>query len=486
MMTHATDHAPDRATDGSAEHLADWSAVRLAEAVASREVSAVEVMRAHLERIEERNPRLRAVVSQQPDSVSLAAAEDADRATAEAHAAGDPLPLLHGLPTAVKDLMDVAGLPTTNGSAAFADAPPAAHDSVLATLLRDAGAIIIGKTNTPEMGQGVLTFNPVFGTTVNPWDTARHAGGSSGGAAAALAARMLPIADGSDSGGSLRYRPPSATWSASAPARSRAERAHRQRVDAARGHRADGARLRRRRTVHGRPRGRAVGLADVRHDPAPGASGRGRRPPDRLERRRRRPADRPGDPCRAPGVRRAARGARSGGRGRGARLRRRRRGLGDHRDVRVLPRRSARGRRRRERVPPDYVRNVEQGRATTATQLADAYERRTRLYRDTAAVLDRHDVLVLPATPVVAPPADDEWVDTVDGHRFERYFTWQMLANRLTLTAHPVVVTSAGFTAEGLPVGVQVVGRYGREAQLLAVTRAIEEATGWIRRAPAR
>ena len=95
--------------------------------------------------------------------------------------------------------------PTTNGSAAYADAPPARHDSVLATLLREAGALIIGKTNTPEMGQGVLTFNPVFGTTVNPWDTTRHAGGSSGGAAAALAARMLPIADGSDSGGSLRY-----------------------------------------------------------------------------------------------------------------------------------------------------------------------------------------------------------------------------------------------------------------------------------------
>jgi amidase len=133
---------------------------------------------------------------------------------------------------------------------------------------------------------------------------------------------------------------------------------------------------------------------------------------------------------------------------------------------------------------PDYLRNVEQGRATTATQLADAYERRTRLFRDTAAVLDRYDVLILPATPVAAPDAGLEWVQTVDGHHFDRYFTWQMLANRLTLAAHPVVVTSAGFTGEGLPVGVQVVGRHGREAQLLEVTRAIEEATGWIFRAP--
>jgi len=133
---------------------------------------------------------------------------------------------------------------------------------------------------------------------------------------------------------------------------------------------------------------------------------------------------------------------------------------------------------------PDYVRNVEQGRATTATQLADAYERRTRAYRDTAALLERYDVLVLPATPVAAPPAEVEWVDEVDGHRFDRYFTWQMMANRLTLAAHPVVVTAAGFTAGGLPVGVQVVGRLGREQQLLAATRAIEEATGWIARAP--
>ena len=92
--------------------------------------------------------------------------------------------------------------------------------------------------------------------------------------------------------------------------------------------------------------------------------------------------------------------------------------------------------------------------------------------------------MVLPATPVAAPDAGLEWVESVDGTRFDRYFTWQMLANRLTLTAHPVVVTSAGFTTDGLPVGVQVVGRHGRELQLLAVTRAIEEATGWIARAP--
>lgn len=468
-----------------AEHLADRSAVALAAAIASREVSAVEVMRAHLERIEERNPSIRAVVSQQPDSVSLAAAEAADRRTAQALAAGEKLPPLHGLPTAVKDLMDVAGFPTTNGSAAFADAPAAAHDSVLATLLREAGTLIIGKTNTPEMGQGVLTFNPVFGTTVNPWDTSRHAGGSSGGAAAALAARMLPIADGSDSGGSLRYpaafcnvvgvRPSPGrvasgrTGNAWTPhgvtgpmARDSADAAlfldalsvekgvwplSSLPVHAARPVSVDGLRIAwsadagglpidpEVRAVHAAFASQLAGLGAVVELDEPDFSG----------------ADEAWETIETfeffLGGRHAVDAGATGFR-------------------------------------PDYVRNVEQGRATTATQLADAYERRTRLFRDTADVLERHDVLILPATPVVAPPAELEWVESVDGARFDRYFTWQMLANRLTLTAHPVVVTSAGFTAGGLPVGVQVVGRHGREAQLLAVTRAIEEATGWISQAP--
>ncbi|MBO0983584.1 amidase [Rathayibacter sp. SD072] len=467
------------------EHLADRSATALAAAISSREVSAVEVMRAHLERIEERNPALRAVVSQQPDSVSLAVAEAADRRTAEARASGEPLPPLHGLPTAVKDLMDVAGFPTTNGSAAFADAAPAAHDSVLATLLREAGALIIGKTNTPEMGQGVLTFNPVFGTTVNPWDTTRHAGGSSGGAAAALAARMLPIADGSDSGGSLRY--PAAFCNVVGVRPSPGRVASGRTGNAWTPHGVTGPMARDSADAALFLRGLSVEksvwpLSSLPvHEPRPVAV-------DGL--RIAWSADAGGLPI-DPEVRRVH-----------AAFAQQLTGLGavveaDEPDFagadeawetietfefflggRHAVDAGATGFR------PDYVRNVEQGRAMSATQLADAYERRTRLFRDTAAVLERHDVLILPATPVAAPPAELEWVPEVDGVRFDRYFTWQMLANRLTLAAHPVVVTSAGFTSDGLPVGVQVVGRHGRELQLLAVTRAIEEATGWIARVP--
>jgi len=467
------------------QNLADWSAVRLAGAIADGEVSAVEVMRAHLDRIEERNPAIRAVVSQQPDSVSLAAAEAADRRTAEAKAEGASLPPLHGLPTAVKDLMDVAGFPTTNGSAAFADAPPAAHDSVLATLLREAGALVIGKTNTPEMGQGVLTFNPVFGTTVNPWDHSRHAGGSSGGAAAALSARMLPIADGSDSGGSLRY--PAAFCNVVG-------------VRPSPGRVASG-RTGNAWTPHGVTGPMARDSADAALFLDALAVEKSVWPLSALP-------SHPVTPVTVDGLR-IAWSADAGGlpidpevAAVHAAFAEQLAGLGatvesaepdfagaDEAWETIETFEFFLGGRHAvdagaTEFRPDYLRNVEQGRAMTATQLADAYERRTRLFRDTAAVLDRYDVLILPATPVAAPDAGLEWVQTVDGHHFDRYFTWQMLANRLTLAAHPVVVTSAGFTGEGLPVGVQVVGRHGREAQLLEVTRAIEEATGWIFRAP--
>ncbi|MFT4043698.1 MAG: amidase family protein, partial [Gordonia sp. (in: high G+C Gram-positive bacteria)] len=178
-----------------------WSARALAAGIAAREISAVEVMTAHLDRIAEVEPDVAAFVSMLPRAQAMDMARAADRAVA----AGEHLGPLHGLPTGVKDLIDVAGLATSHGSAAYLDAVPATRDSVLAERLRAAGALIIGKTNTPEVGLGTLTFNPVRGVCRNPWDLSRHAGGSSGGAGAALAAGMLPIADGSDSGGSIRY-----------------------------------------------------------------------------------------------------------------------------------------------------------------------------------------------------------------------------------------------------------------------------------------
>ena len=171
------------------------TAVDMANAIANGTLSSTEVVAAHLDRIEDVNADINAIVAPRDRDEVMADAAAADAAS--------PVGPLHGLPVAVKDLEAVAGLPTRSGSVVTSE-QPATADGHIAAQLRRAGAIIVGKTNTPEFGTGSHTFNEVYGLTRNPWDLGRSAGGSSGGAAAALAARMLPIADGSDFGGSLR------------------------------------------------------------------------------------------------------------------------------------------------------------------------------------------------------------------------------------------------------------------------------------------
>src|SRR5262252_260170 len=175
------------------------TATELARLLRSRAVSAREVMAAHLERIAHVNPKLNAIVAKLDDERCLALADEADKRAAR----GALLPPLHGLPTAFKDLQSAVGFPYTRGSLAYKDAMPT-EDSVFVERMRAAGVIAIGKTNVPEFGMGSHTFNKVYGTTVNPWDTTKSAGGSSGGAGASVASGMLPIADGSDNAGSLR------------------------------------------------------------------------------------------------------------------------------------------------------------------------------------------------------------------------------------------------------------------------------------------
>ena len=174
------------------------SAVDLAGLLRGREVSAREVISAHMDRIEAFDPAINAIVTRTFES-ALARAEAAD----EAMARDRPLGLLHGLPVAHKDLTETAGVRTTYGSPLFADYVPD-RDALVVQRMAQAGAISLGKTNTPEFGLGSHTVNPVFGATRNPYHLGRSAGGSSGGAAAALAARLICLADGSDMGGSLR------------------------------------------------------------------------------------------------------------------------------------------------------------------------------------------------------------------------------------------------------------------------------------------
>ena len=179
--------------------LCDLSARALAALVRERRVSALEVMDAHLARIALWNPHVNAIVGMLPPEACRGMARQADDAAER----GEPMGPLHGLPIAFKDLQEAAGLPFTRGSPIYRDAIGRA-DTVVVERMRRAGALAIGKTNVPEFGLGSHTYNAVWGTTRNPYDLSASAGGSSGGAGAALATGMLPIADGSDLGGSLR------------------------------------------------------------------------------------------------------------------------------------------------------------------------------------------------------------------------------------------------------------------------------------------
>lgn len=183
------------------DHLLDIPAVALGDAIRAREVSSVEVVSAFLERIEERNPRVNALV-QVPAEAALALARRADAALADGEADGP----LHGVPFTAKDILDTAGVITAAGLPARAAHVPAA-DAVAVARLQAAGAILLGKTNCPPGGGGGSTDNPVYGQTSNPYDLSRSAGGSSGGEAAAQAAGMSPLGLGSDSGGSIRLPP---------------------------------------------------------------------------------------------------------------------------------------------------------------------------------------------------------------------------------------------------------------------------------------
>jgi amidase len=464
-----------------------WPAHEQAAAIRERRISSVEVVTHHLDRIDALDGELNAIPVRLPRDQALALAAAADAAVADGVAVGP----LHGLPIAVKDLMDVAGLPTTHGFVPFRDAV-ATHDSLIVEYLRAAGAIVIGKTNTPEAGLGTLTFNALFGPTRNPYDPTRNAGGSSGGAGAAVAAGLLPVADGSDSGGSIRYPASFCNLVGLRPSPGRVVTG--------------------RRDNGWDPHGVLGPIARSARDAAlllAAISGRDDRAPISIDQ----------DPAAfldlQPGSLRGLRVAWSATAG----------GLPIDAEVRAV---LATARERLvdegaivvdvepaflaaadapwqviemlgflanardfvaehgDAIRPDLIANVQEGRALTADQIATALGQRTEIYRATVALLTDFDVLALPATPVAAPPVDDEWVREIDGVALDRYFLWQRAACRVTVTAHPALSMPAGFTDAGLPVGLQVVGRNRDELNLLRWAAAFEAATGFGERRPQR
>jgi amidase len=452
----------------------DSTARAMAAAVRSREISARELLELHLNRIAERNPQLNAIVSLDEDR-ARAAATAADDLTAS----GGELGRLHGLPFAFKDTHDVGGWRTTYGSPLFADHVPEA-DELVVERIRAAGAVPIGKTNVPEFAAGSHTFNTVFGTTLNPVDPTRSAGGSSGGAACALRAGMVPLADGSDMGGSLRNpasfcgvvglrpslgRVPSwpnenfwETTSTSGPlARNVGDLALLLSVIAGPDPRVPTA-LGEPGTLFGDPR--PAGLDGLRVALSPDLGGL-------LE------VDHD--------VRRVVEEA-------GAALTR----AGAHvepsypdlaeaddtfRTLRAWLFQAAFGEllaAHPDSFKPSLADNIRVGAALTGADVARAYEQRTALAERMRLFFESCDVLVLPTSQVPPFPADQEFPRDIDGKPMATYLDWMRSAYVITVTGCPAISVPAGETPDGLPIGIQIVAPFGADRRLLEVAAAFE------------
>ncbi len=456
--------------------LLDQSAVAQIEALQAGTISAPELMTATLDRIEARNPAVNAIVALQDRDALLKAA---------ATTAGP----LAGLPMAIKDLADTAGIKTTYGSPIFANHVPTT-DSTMVAALKNAGAIIIGKTNTPEFGTGSHTFNEVFGVTRNPWNVERSAGGSSGGAAAALAARMLPIADGSDFGGSLRNPAAFCNVVGLRPGIGRV---------------ADPATTSThvvRLGVTG-PMGRTVAdtalvlsaLAGhdhrdplaLRDDPA-----RFRDPlPTSTSARLAWGGDLGLMTC-EPRVLALCEEAAFRVVAAGGTFEAEAPDLSPAMDVfRVLRGMSYRrlGAALTEsqlgEVKGTVRENIEYGRALDADDVLRAEAKRADLHRLMSAFFDRHDVLALPAAQVAPFPAHQEFPTEIAGVQMDDYLEWMTTCCVITATGCPAISIPAGFTDDGLPVGLQLVARVGAERQLLEIASAIEAQHRYCDQSPA-
>ena len=457
--------------------LAWRDAVELAASIRAREVSAVELLEHHLERIARIDPAVNAIVTLDVDGArAQAAAADA------ALARGDDVGPLHGLPVAVKDLADTAGLRTTYGSPIYRDHVPAA-DALVVERLRAAGAVIVGKTNTPEFGAGSQTFNPVFGVTRNPYDLARTAGGSSGGAAAAVACGLAPLADASDLASSIRNPASFCNVVGLRPTPGRIP--DRSAVDAwgtlpvlgpiARSVRDTALYL---RAVAGPdPRDPRTLPADLRPDleHALDTDVAGTHVAWSRDL---------GDLPVEPAVTAALEPARTVLAALGCTVVDAEPDLtiADEafetlRAVAFVAAHAAHLAEHRDLVKDTVAWNVEQGLALRGPDVARAIALRTEAFHRMRAFLEEHDVLALPVAQVVPFPVEVEWPREVAGTPMPHYVAWLRSCSRITVVGCPAIALPGGFTPEGLPVGLQLVGRPGGEQALLRVAHAFEQAT---------
>jgi len=465
---------------GSAQvsELYDLTATEMSELLRAGKVSAVELTEACLRRIEEVNGPVNAIVTVVADH-ALEQARQADADLAQGRIRGP----LHGIPVAHKDLADTAGIRTTYGSRVFADHVPEADDPMVRRI-KAAGGITIGKTNTPEFGTGSHTVNEVFGATRNPYDLSKSAGGSSGGAAAALACRMVPLADGSDMGGSLRNPASFCNVTGLRPTPGRVP---------SRSATAAWFTL----SVPG-PMARTVAdLAlfmsamagfdpvspySIKEDPGVFAAPLER---DFTGARIAFSPDLGGLPV-DPETARVTAEAVSVLTGLGATVEQVDLDLSDAEDAFRIYRAwfYALNYGDLDGVGPNVAWNVEQGKKVTAADLARAERLRTGLYHRMREFFGRYDFLIAPVSQVPPFPVDHPYVTEINGQPMPDYLAWMRSCYWISVLHAPAMSVPCGFTADGLPVGVQIVGRPWDDFGVLQLGHAFEQATGHWRRAP--
>jgi len=450
-----------------------------------RAVSPLEVTRAFLDRIERVNPRLNAYCTVAADQ-ALAAAR---RATVQVTRRGTRLGALHGVPVSIKDLTPTKGIRTTWGSKIFEHHVPD-EDGLVVERLKAAGGIVLGKTNTPEFGAGANTFNAVFGPTRNPWNPALTCGGSTGGGAVALATGMGPLAQGSDLGGSLRIpaafcgvvglrpspglvpiHPTDVAWDAYAVqgpmARTVGDLALMLAAIAgpdARSPISYPIDVRTFTAAVQRPSVKGLRVAwsaDLGVTPVDAeiaqicvaATGVFRRLGARVD---------TGHPD-FDGVVEVINASR------GLRM------VAAHEDR--LP-------KWRDVMQINLVGNVDAGLRLTASDIARAEKHRTELWRRVRAFLHRYDVILTPTAPIPPFPVEVTHPTEINGRPMANYIQWGLLTYAFTVVGVPAMSVPCGFTSAGLPVGLQITGRWRDEVTVLRVAAAFEAAAPWADRRP--
>jgi amidase len=465
-------------------HIAMMDALELADAIRARQVSCVEVMTEYLDHIEKMNPRVNALVALQDRAALLAQSAERDRHVAR----GEWMGPLHGFPLAVKDLMPVKGIRMSMGSPIYKDFVPTA-DGIMVERLRKAGGIIIGKTNTPEFGLGSHTYNSVYGPTRNAYDTSRSAGGSSGGAAVSLALRMLPVADGSDFGGSLRnpagwnnvfgFRTSMGLVPASAEdgwfpsmgvvgpmARNVPDLAMLLSVQAGYDARVplsaigDGSVFQQR--LDSDLKGKRIAWSGDFQGYLPFEAGvlnvctRALKVFESLgcivEEAQ---PDYPIEPVWQAWL--TLRAWQSG--------------------ASLLPYYNDRD--RRALLKPEAIFEVERGLKLTAFDISDASAVRTAWYQSVRRLFEKYDYWIAPTAQLFPFDINLFWPQEIAGRKMQTYHEWMKVVLPITMSGCPALAAPAGFSPGGLPIGIQIVGPLHSELACLQLAYGYDTATRW-------